>query len=133
MKTIFKIYFSFLLLIIGTVQLSAQAKLTIQNNSIRSMTVKVMKGSGKGTLYQTVAINPNASETVYFSESGDYFTKTKAVLNGKNPVFQKGQPFGVTNDHTGYSVMTLVFSIKESSTPQVMGGREISKTEFDQN
>jgi hypothetical protein len=29
--------------------------------------------------------------------------------------------------------MTLTFSIKESSVPQATGGKQISKSEFDQN
>jgi hypothetical protein len=44
-----------------------------------------------------------------------------------------GQPFEVTNNTSGYSVMTLTFSIKESSVPQATGGKQISKSEFDQN
>jgi hypothetical protein len=87
----------------------------------------------QGTLHKTVTIGAYGSETIYFSESGYYFTKTKAVLNAKEPVYQKGQPFSVTNDNTGYSVMTLTFSITESAIPQVTGGQKISKIEFDQN
>lgn len=76
---------AFLSLIVNT--LSAQASLTIENNSMRSMTVKVMQGySGKGTLHETVTIAAYSNETVYFSNSGYYFTKTKAVLKGKDPV-----------------------------------------------
>lgn len=113
---------------------NAQARLTIENNSQRSMTIKVMKGyCGKGTLHETVTISSYGSKTIYFSESGYYFTKTKAVLNGKEPVYRKGQPFQVTNDATGYSVMTLTFSITESAVPQVTGGKLISKAEFDQD
>lgn len=123
---------AFLSLVTNT--LSAQARLTIENNSMRSMTVKVMQGSsGKGSLHETVTIGAYGSETVYFSNSGYYFTKTKAVLQGKDPVFRKGQPFEVTNNSSGYSVMTLTFSIKESSVPQATGGKQISKSEFDQN
>lgn len=123
---IFTVYISF--------NLSAQARLTIENNSTRSMTVKVMRGSsGKGTLHEIVSIGANASKTVYFSHSGYYFTKTKAVLKGKDHIYRKGQPFSVTNDDTGYSIMTLTFSITESTIPQVSGGKSISKTEFDQN
>lgn len=133
MKTVFKSFISFLLLLFASLQLQAQARLTVENNSQRSMTVKVMKGSGKGALYKTVTISSYSSETIYFSESGQYFTKTKAVFKGRNPVYQKGQPFRVTNDETGYSVMTLTFSITESATPQLTGGKQISKSEFDQN
>jgi len=113
---------------------NAQARLTIENNSKRSMTVKVMQGySGDGNLHETVTIDAYSSKTVYFTESGYYFTKSKAVLVGKDPVYRKGQPFQVTNDATGYSVMTLTFSIKESTVPQATGGKQISKTEFDKN
>jgi hypothetical protein len=123
---------AFLSLLANTV--SAQASLTIVNNSMRSMTVKVMQGfSDNGTLYETVSIAANSNQTVYFSNSGYYFTKTKAVLQGKSPVYRKGQAFEVTNDATGYSVLTLTFSIKESSVPQATGGKQISKSEFDQN
>ncbi|QNA44303.1 hypothetical protein [Lacibacter sediminis] len=112
----------------------SQARLTINNNSMRSMTLKVMKGGGeKGVLHQTVTISAYGNETIYFSDGGYYFTKTKAVLKGKDPVYQKGQPFKVTNDDTGYSVLTLTFTIKESSVPQVTGGKKISKEEFDKN
>ncbi len=133
MKVTFKLFFSFGLLLFASLQLQAQARLTVENNSQRSMSVKVMKGSGKGTLHKTVTISSYSSETIYFSESGQYFTKTKAVLKGKEPVYQKGKLFQVTNDDSGYSVMTLTFSIKESTVPQISGGKNISKSEFDQN
>lgn len=124
----------FLLLVISSTAIAQQASLTIENRSIRSMTVKIMKGSsGKGTLFKTITISANSKETVYFSQTGYYFTKTKAVLNGREPIYQKGQLFRVVNDNTGYSVLTLTFVITESSVPQVTGGERISKTEFDQN
>ncbi len=98
------------------------------------MAVKVMKGrNGKGRLFQKVNIGPYGNETVYFYESGNYFTKTKATVSGKDPVFRRGKSFYVTNDETGYSVMTLTFSIKESSVPQATGGQAISKQEFEQD
>lgn len=134
MKSIKKSTFFTVILVLASLAVRAQASLTIENNSMRSMTVKVMKGySGKGSIHETVTVSAYGSETVYFSESGHYFTKTKAVLKGKDPVYRKGQPFSVTNDATGYSVMTLTFSIKESTVPQVTGGKSISKTEFDEN
>jgi hypothetical protein len=111
----------------------AQARLTIKNNSQRQMTVKVMQGYGKGTLHETVVIKAYGEVTVRFYSSGTYFTKTKAVLAGKEPIYQKGKSFQVTNDETGYSVLTITYSIKESAVPQVLGGTQISKTEFDQN
>ncbi|MBK6820490.1 MAG: hypothetical protein IPG85_13275 [Bacteroidetes bacterium] len=102
--------FIIVILNIATITVNAQASLTIENNSMRTMSVKVMKGSsGKGTLHDKVTIGAYGRKTIYFSTSGYYFTKTKAVLAGKDPVYRKGNPFSVTNDDTGYSVMTLTF------------------------
>jgi hypothetical protein len=40
------------------------------------MTVKVMKADGwNGELHTTVHIEPGGSETIYFNETGNYFTK----------------------------------------------------------
>lgn len=129
-----KATFFSLLLTLSCFTLLGQARLTIENNSQRSMTVKVMEGySGNGVLHETVSISPYGNKTIYFSESGYYFTKTKAVLRDKEPIYQKGQPFQVTNDRTGYSVLTLTFTIKESTVPQVMGGKQITKAEFEQD
>jgi hypothetical protein len=112
--------------------LFSQAELTIENNSMRLMTVKVMRAYGNSSsLFKQVEIAPNSSRTIYFSSGGTYFTKTKASLSGKDPIYQKGQKFQVTNDRTGYSVLTLTFSIRESQVPQVSGGSKISKSEFD--
>jgi hypothetical protein len=112
----------------------AQARLTIVNQSQRQMTVKVMRTSlGEDTLHDTIHIDSSGSQTVYFSETGEYFTKTMAILSGKDPVYQKGQPFKVYNGTDGYSVITATFSITESEVPLVTGGRQISKQEFEQN
>ncbi len=124
----------FLCLFSAPMDIWAQARLTIENNSGRNMTVKIMAGMGEGgSLHETVSISPYGESTVYFSQTGYYYTKTKAVINGKDPVYQKGQPFRVVNDDTGYSVMTITFTIKESAVPQVSGGKQISKQEFDRN
>jgi hypothetical protein len=134
MKSKIKATFFIAILLLSTYTLTAQARLTIENNSGRVMTVKVMKDySGKGTLHETVTIEGYNSEIIYFSESGTYFTKSKAVLKGKEPIYRKGQLFSVRNDDRGYSVLTLTFTIKESSVPQASGGKAISKSEFDQN
>ncbi len=128
------IFFTLLLCAITVLKTYGQARLTIQNNSQRTMTVKIMRGfTGKGTLHQTVSIGSYGSAIIQFTESDYYFTKSRAVLQGKDPIYRKGQPFQVTNDSSGYSVMTITFSIKESSVPQATGGKQISKTEFDQN
>lgn len=112
----------------------SQAQLKIVNNSQRSLQIKVMSSDGgKGTLFETISIDANDSKTVYFQESGYYFTKTKAILRGKEPVYEKGNPFKVYNGTDGYSVLTLTFSLKESKTPQLLSGKRISQKEFEQN
>jgi hypothetical protein len=114
--------------------LKAQARLTIENNSMRTMTVKIMQGLRKnGKLHEIIKIQPFGRETTYFPNSGYYYTKTKAILDGKNPVYRKGQPFEVKNDVSGYSILTLTFTIKETSIPQASGGISISKSEYDEN
>ncbi len=114
--------------------LLSQAKLTIENDSKRQMNVKVMKADGwNGELYTTVYIEPGGFETIYFNETGNYFTKTKAILDGKKPVFRKGERFKVYNGADGYSVLTLTFTITESNVVQASGGKEITKSEFEQD
>ena len=110
-----------------------QATLEVQNNSGRMMRLKVMEfDGGDGTLFKEVSIGAYQNETIEFYSSGRYFTKTKATLNGKDPVYEKGKAFEVVNDRRGHSVMTLTFSIRESSVP-VTSGKKISKGEFDKN
>lgn len=111
----------------------SQATLEIQNNSGRTMRLKVMEvDGGDGTLYEEVTVSPYGNRIINFYNSGRYFTKTKATLNGKEPVYEKGKPFEVVNDSRGHSVMTLTFSIRESSIP-VTSGKKISKGEFEKN
>ncbi len=134
MKSNFKKNIFALLFLLFSFALNAQARLTIENNSMRTMTVKVMQGTDNdASLHEIVTIQANSSEKIYFSKSGYYFTKSKAVLNEKIPVYRKGQPFMVTNDDRGYSILTLTFTINESTTPQASGGKAISKSEFDKN
>ena len=110
----------------------AQAILAIVNNSMLTMTVKVMSGSNNYvSVHERVTIAANSKSTVYFSQSGRYFTKSRKALSERDPIYRKGKYFNVVNDNTGYSEMILTFSIKESSLPQASGGVQISKQEFD--
>lgn len=52
---------------------------------------------------------------------------------GKRPICRKGKPFRVVNENTGYSVIKLIFSIRETKVPQITGGETISESEFDQD
>lgn len=122
-----------LLFIIITTTLVGQANLTIENNSQRVMTVKIMKGTYAPELYKTVTISAHRSVKINFNETDYYFTKSKAVLEGKDPVYMKGDPFEVINDNRGYSELTITYSITESTIPMSSGGKKISKAEFDKN
>jgi hypothetical protein len=128
-----RLYLIFLYTLISISSYS-QAQLKIVNNSKRSLQIKVMSSDGgNGSLYETISINANESKTIFFQESGYYFTKTKAVINGKEPVYEKGKPFEVYNGTDGYSILTLTFSLLESKTPQLLSGKQISKKEFEEN
>lgn len=113
--------------------LNAQARLTIENNSQRQMKVKIMKKGSVSSLFEVIEISSYKSHTVYFHESGTYFTKTKATIKGKDPICKKSQNFKVVNDETGYSILTLTFTIKESKTPISSGGQTISNMEFEKD
>jgi hypothetical protein len=112
----------------------SQAQLKIVNNSQRNLQIKIMTlNEGKSNLYKQLTINAQESKTVFFQESGLYFTKTKAILKGKTPVFEKGNPFKVYNGSDGYSVLTLTFSLIETKTSQMLSGKQISQKEFEEN
>lgn len=112
----------------------AQARLTVVNNSERDMTLKVMKGLGvDDSLHETISIIPGGRQTVLFHETGVYVAKTMATLRGRDPIYQKGQPFRVYVGRHGYSVLTLTFTIIESAVPQLTGGQQISKEEFERD
>jgi hypothetical protein len=113
-----------------------QAKVTIENNSVRTMTVKMMEQDyADGRLYQTKEILPYGRTIFYFDKTGTYFIKTKSVAHGRSPVCYKDDPFKVVNDDEGYSEITITYSITESKNPSVDGGagEEISEKEFDKN
>ena len=132
MNKVIKIAILFLISFISFKSFS-QASLEVKNNSGRYMILKVMEiDGGDGKLYEEVNIPAYSSKTILFYSSGRYFTKTKATLSGKAPVYEKGKSFDVIYDSRGYSTMTLTFSIRESSIP-VTSGKKISKGEFDKN
>ena len=113
--------------------LGAQARLTIENNSQRQMKVKIMKKGSISSLFEVIEISSFKSYTVYFRESGTYFTKTKATIKGRDSICKKSQDFKVVNDETGYSILTLTFTIKESKNPISSGGQTISNLEFEKD
>lgn len=114
--------------------IKAQAKLILENNSQRTMFVKVMKiFDDKPKLYHTLTLDSYTYQDINFSESGYYFLKLKASIPGKKTIYQKSQTFEVINDFRGYSVITITFTISENDKPYLSGGEEISKEEFEKN
>jgi len=109
------------------------AELRIKNTSQRHLTVKVMKQThgNRGKKYTTVFISKQSNKTISINETGNYYLKTKAVISGKAPVYKKGDPFKVYVGRDGYSVLTITFSIRESSLPNLLSGKQISKSDFD--
>ena len=121
---------AFLLSVSASAQ--AQARLTIVNQSQRDLTVKVMKmDDTEDTLHGRMTVPPMSSRTTSFSATGTYFTKTMAIIAGRDPIYQKGQPFRVYVGSGGYSILTLTFTIIESAVPQLTDGRPISRDEFE--
>lgn len=79
-KTTKPIMLFILCFLLSMSKIFGQANLTIVNSSGREMTVKVMKGDSYfNELHEKVYISAWGSTTVYFTESGNYFTKSKAV------------------------------------------------------
>jgi hypothetical protein len=101
------------------------------------MTTKLIKGTDrKGTIHSTVNIPPNGKQIVYFSETGQFFTKTRAILVKPDQAFNdtmysKSFMFQVIADKRGYSNITLKMKIKESKKPVLHGLIPISRHEYD--
>ncbi len=118
-----------LFLLLGTTLCFAEsAKITFDNHSERSITIKVMKYSGG--LYSTVYVGPKSSRTIHISQQGYYYTKTKAEKALCETIYSKDDAFFVQNNSQGYSVLEITYWIQESKSPQSSGTR-ISKSEFD--
>ena len=109
------------------------AELRIVNNSQRQLTVKVMKviTANESSKLITVEIDTLSTETINISETGNYYLKTRAVYPDRDPIYKKGDPFKAYVGSDGYSMLTITYSINESSLPNPMAGEQISKSEFD--
>lgn len=127
--------FILLILIVGTKAFSQQAELHIKNNSSRTLTVKVMKeNAGERDAKHALMVVPSfTGATEYFGTSGNYYLKTKVSLSGKATIYKKGNPFEVYVGRDGYSVLTVTFTINESTVSNPMEGEEISKEEFEED
>jgi hypothetical protein len=60
---------------------TGQARLKINNDSGQEMTVKIMQNmSYNDRLHRIVTIAPYDTQRVYFTETGNYYTKTIAAM-----------------------------------------------------
>lgn len=105
-----------------------RASLSISNRSEYTLTIKVMRNNGGG-LYTTVTIPAKSSRTVYFSNSGSFYTKMKAE-NGWETLYKQDSPFSILCDSNGYTEASMSYYI---SSYGGSAGKSISKSEFEKN
>jgi len=105
-----------------------RASLSISNRSEYTLTIKVMRNNGGG-LYTTVTIPAKSSRTVYFSNSGSFYTKMKAE-NGWETLYKQDSPFSIQCDSNGYTEASMSYYI---SSYGGSAGKSISKSEFEKN
>ena len=103
---------------------SQNATITVKNKSDRYMYMKIMKGpEKKATLYKIDSIAPKGTVVFDITETGLYFTKTRAILYDKkdpeknDTLYSQDRPIQIISDKKrGYSNMTIVYKVKESKT-----------------
>ena len=105
-----------------------KASLSISNRSEYTLTIKVMRNNGGG-LYTTVTIPAKSSRTVYFSNSGSFYTKLKAE-NGWETLYKQDSPFSIQCDSYGYTEASMSYYV---SSYGGSADKSISKSEFDKN
>jgi hypothetical protein len=111
---------------------SQSAELHIKNNSQRTMSIKVM--SSEGHKFSSATVYPWSEEVFYFRSTGSYYLKTKATIQGKEPMYSKGKPFRVYVGSDSYSVLTITYTIKEvPNSEDPLSGKKISKEEFERD
>ena len=105
-----------------------KASLTISNRSEYTLTIKIMRNNGGG-LYSTVSIPARSSRTVYFSNSGSFFTKLKAE-KGIETIYKQDSPFSLQCDGSGYTEASISYYISSTAGS---AGKSISRSEFEKN
>lgn len=105
-----------------------KASLTISNRSEYTLTIKIMRNNGGG-LYSTVSIPARSSRTVYFSNSGSFFTKLKAE-KGIETIYKQDSPFSIQCDSSGYTEASMSYYISSTGGS---AGKSISRSEFEKN
>lgn len=89
--------------------------------------------NGNDEKYSSLSIPPHSNIIEYFSQTGYFYLKTKATMQGKNPVYEKGNSFRIYAGRDGYSVLTITYVMQESNLPDPTKGKNISKAEFDKD
>lgn len=114
--------------------LAQQAELHINNNSDRTMEIKIMRSNadGSASLHSRLTINPQSNGIKYFPTTGYFFLKVKASRYGRPTAYTQGDPFKVYVGADGYDVLTISYSIEES-TLDPLSGETISQAEFDRD
>ncbi len=122
------------LIFIATFSYSQNAELHINNTSNRTMDIKIMRSSSNGasSLYSRLKISPQSEGIEYFPTTGYFFLKIKASRYGQPIVYSKGDPFRVYVGSDGYDVLTITYSIEES-TLDPLSGETISPAEFEKD
>ena len=105
-----------------------KASLCISNKSEYTLTIKIMKTNGGG-LYSTISIPARSSQTVYFSNSGSFYTKLKAE-KGIETIYKQDSPFSIQCDSNGYTEASMSYYI---SSYGGSAGKSISRSEFEKN
>lgn len=105
-----------------------KASLSISNRSDYTLTIKVMRSNGGG-LYTTVTIPAKSSRTVYFSNSGSFYTKMKAE-KGLETLYKQDSPFSIQCDIYGYTEASISYYVSSAGGS---AGKSISRSEFEKN
>jgi hypothetical protein len=105
-----------------------QASLSISNRSEYTLTIKIMRNNGGG-LYSIVSIPARSSRTVYFSDSGSFYTKLKAE-KGLETIYKQDAPFSIQCDNYGYTEASMSYYISSTGGS---AGKSISRSEFEKN
>lgn len=98
------------------------------------MEIKIMRNglNGQGSLHSRMTINSHSNSVKYFSTTGYFFLKVKASKYGRPTVYTQGDPFRVYVGDDGYDVLTISYSIEES-TLNPLSGETISQSEFEKD
>ena len=88
--------------------------------------------NGTASLYSRLTINPQSNSIKYFPSTGYFYLKVKASRYGRPTAYTQGDPFRVYVGDDGYDVLTISYSIEES-TLDPLSGETISQAEFERD